>query len=66
MSFLNNFNIIYMNDKKIKIDENHFSDEVLKVVFEEVNNTINKNILEKLKNMENSNLGGNMPDAHQS
>jgi hypothetical protein len=55
-----------MSNKKIKIDENHFNDEVLKVVFEEVNKTINKNILEKLKNMENTNLGGNMPDAPQS
>jgi hypothetical protein len=59
-----------MNDKKIKIDETHFSDEVLKVVFEEVNKTINKNILKKLKkklkNMENTNLGGNTPDAPQS
>lgn len=53
-------------DKKIKIDENLFNEEVLKVVFEEVNNTINKNILEKLENMENTNLGGNTLDAPQS
>jgi hypothetical protein len=42
-------------NKKIKIDENLFNEEVLKVVFEEVNNTINKNILEKLENIENTN-----------
>ena len=54
--------------KKIKIDEKFLNEEVLKVVFEEVNNTINKNILEKLKkiDMKNTNLGGNTPDALMS
>lgn len=53
-----------MSKKGTKLPENIFNEEVLKMVFEEVNITINKNILDKISEIDKNKTNKNETDKH--